>query len=153
MKNKITKNKSIKTNLFSIISIILCGFNCYFIYAEVKNKKHQQDQQNRIHVLSDHFQYFEDMGYHHIAIYGMAELANRLCEELEGSSVRVDYGIDRDIACTIGRMDTVYFPEDDLPETDVIVVTPYSSFDVIKGILEKKVNCPIVSLEDVVWSV
>ena len=170
MKNKITKNKSIKTNLFSIISIILCGFNCYFIYAEVKNKKHQQDQQNRIHVLSDHFQllnhwlelknegknlvtYFEDMGYHHIAIYGMSELANRLCEELEGSSVRVDYGIDRDIACTIGRMDTVYFPEDDLPETDVIVVTPYSSFDVIKGILEKKVNCPIVSLEDVVWSV
>ena len=55
MKNKLTKNISIKTNLFSIISLILCGFSCYFIYTEVKNKKHQQDQQNRIHVLSDHF--------------------------------------------------------------------------------------------------
>ena len=80
----------------------------YYKEKEIKNKK------KRIDVLSDHFQllnhwleiknegksiatYFEEMGYRHIAIYGMAELANRLSEELSESSVHIDYGIDRDI--------------------------------------------------------
>ena len=97
--------------------------------------------------------YFEDMGYSHIAIYGMAELGNRLMEELESSTVQVDYGIDREIACSIARIDEVYYPEDVLPETDVIVVTPYSVFEEIKTLLEKRVKCPVISLEDVVWSV
>ena len=93
------------------------------------------------------------MGYRHIAVYGMAELGNRLMEDLEDSSVQIDYGIDRDISCSIARIDEVYYPEDELPETDVIVVTPYSMFEEIKELLEKKVKCPVISLEEVVWSV
>ena len=50
-------------------------------------------------------------------------------------------------------MEDVYSLEDELPDTDVIVVTPYASFKEIKEILEEKVSCPIVSLEEVVWSV
>lgn len=136
----------------------------------------QQDRQkisglqDRVNVLSDHFQllnhwleikaegkqiasYFEEMGYFHIAIYGMAELANRLSEELEGSAVTVDYGIDKDVACTIARIDEIYSLEDELPGTDAVIVTPYSAFDEIKDILEKKVSCPVISLEEVIWSV
>lgn len=141
----------------------------YFLTCKSK-KKEIDGLENRIEVLSDHFQllnhwleikhegksvvsYFEEMGYQHIAIYGMAELANRLMEELSGSSVSVDYGIDRDISCSLARIDTVYFPEDHLPETDAIIVTPYASFESIKVILEKQVHCPIVSLEEVIWSV
>lgn len=97
--------------------------------------------------------FFEDMGYRHIAVYGMAELGNRLMEDLENSSIQIDYGIDRDISCSITRIDEVYYPEDELPETEVIVVTPYSMFEEIKELLEKKVKCPIISLEEVVWSV
>ena len=93
------------------------------------------------------------MGYSHIAVYGMAELGNRLMEDLKGTPIQVDYGIDRDISCSIARIGEVYFPEDNLPEADVIVVTPYSSFEVIKKQLEEKVKCPIISLEEVVWSV
>lgn len=136
----------------------------YYKEKEIKNKK------KRIDVSSDHFQllnhwleiknegksiatYFEEMGYRHIAIYGMAELANRLSEELSESSVHIDYGIDRDICCSIARIDKVYFPDDNLPETDAIIVTPYSSFESIKTTLEKKVNCPIISLEEVIWSI
>ncbi len=136
-----------------------------------KNKKQKiVALKNRIEVLSDHFQllnhwleiksegkttvsYFKEMGYRHIAIYGMAELANRLSEELSGSSICIDYGIDRDICCSIARIDKVFFPYDDLPETDAIIVTPYSSFESIKTILEEKVNCPIISLEEVIWSI
>ncbi|MCI8529287.1 MAG: hypothetical protein HFH82_09080 [Lachnospiraceae bacterium] len=135
-----------------------------------RGKKKADALQNRIHVLSDHFQllnhwleikgegkstadYFKEMGYGHIAIYGMADLGIRLTEDLDGGSVVVDYGIDRDISCSIARIEEVYTPEDDLPDTDVIVVTPYAVFEEIKKNLEKKVNCPIVSLEEVVWSV
>lgn len=137
-------------------------------------KKYQSQKidslKQRIEVFSDHFQllnhwleiknegksiatYFEEMGYRHIAIYGMAELANRLSEELSESSVHIDYGIDRDICCSIARIDKVYFPDDNLPETDAIIVTPYSSFESIKTILAEKVNCPIISLEEVIWSI
>lgn len=135
-----------------------------------RKEKKIYDLQERIHVLSDHFQllnhwlelknegksitsYFEREGYGHIAIYGMAELASRLSEELAGTSVVIDYGIDRDISCSIAWISEIYFPEDELPETDAIIVTPYSSFDSIKEILEKKVKCPVVSLEEVIWSV
>lgn len=97
--------------------------------------------------------YFEEMGYKHIAIYGMAELGNRLCEDLANSSIYIDYGIDRDVCCCIARIAEVYSPEDELPEVDAIVVTPYSVFEEIKNDLEKRIKCPIISLESVVWSV
>lgn len=97
--------------------------------------------------------YFEEMGYKHIAIYGMAELGNRLCEDLANSSICIDYGIDKDVCCCIARIGEVYSPEDELPEVDVIVVTPYSVFEEIKDSLKEKVKCPIISLEDIIWSV
>lgn len=153
------------------LGIGISAVGSFMVYAVYKSKKQEiRGLKNRIEVLSDHFQllnhwlelkyegkslasYFEERGYRHIAIYGMAELANRLSEELQGGSVCIDYGVDRDISCSLARIDQVYFPEDDLPETDAVVVTPYSSFETIKPILEAKVNCPIISLEEVVWSV
>lgn len=140
------------------------------IQTRKHRKKKEDELWNRNHVLSDHFQllnhwleikgegksvadYFEEMGYRHIAIYGMADLANRLFEELSGSPVSIDYGIDRDICCSIGRIDQVYFPDDDLPETEAVIVTPYAAFEQIKSILEEKVSCPIISLEEVIWSI
>lgn len=97
--------------------------------------------------------YFMDKGYRHIAIYGMAELGNRLMEDLEESPICVDYGIDRNICCSIARIGEIYYPEDDLPETQAIVVTPYVAFEAIRKTLETKVDCPIISLEEIVWSV
>lgn len=139
-------------------------------FLNYTRKKKIYGMKNRIEVLSDHFQllnhwleiklegksastYFKEMGYRHIAIYGMAELANRLSEELSESGILIDYGIDRNISCSIARIDKIYFPEDDLPETEAIIVTPYASFDSIKKVLEQKVNCPIISLEEVIWSI
>lgn len=98
-------------------------------------------------------EYFNDMGYQHIAIYGMAELANRLFEELEDSDIQVDYGIDRDVSCTIARIENVYSLEENLPKADVIVVTPYYAFESICRDLKGKVSCPVISIEDVIWSV
>lgn len=154
-----------KISFWGIVGCVVTGglVNHYY-------KKQLQSSQWHIKRFQDHYwllnhwlelknegkstaTYFEDMGYRHIAVYGMAELGNRLMEDLEDSSVQIDYGIDRDISCSIARIDEVYYPEDELPETDVIVVTPYSMFEEIKELLEKKVKCPVISLEEVVWSV
>ena len=43
--------------------------------------------------------------------------------------------------------------DDELEEVDAIVVTPISAFGEIKQTLEKKVDCPIISLEDVLYLV
>ena len=51
------------------------------------------------------------------------------------------------------RIEDIYFPEDELPKVDAIVVTPYSAMESIKAMLKNKVDCPIISLEEVVWSV
>lgn len=159
-----------KCKILPLAAAAMGGAALGILQTRRQRKKKEDELQNRIYVLSDHFQllnhwleikgegksaadYFEEMGYHHIAIYGMAELANRLSEDLSQSSVCVDYGIDREICCSIARIDRVYSPDDKLPETEAIVVTPYSSFELIKSVLEAKINCPIISLEEVIWSI
>lgn len=97
--------------------------------------------------------FFKDLGYKDIAIYGMGELANHLIDDLEGSGIHVAYGIDRDASCCVSRIGNVYSLQDELPEADVVIVTPYYAYEDIKRDLDKKVVCPILSIEDVVWSV
>lgn len=158
-----------KNRKYFYLLFVIIILNLWILIDKHKERKIIQ-LRKRVEVLTDHFQllnhwleiknegksvtsYFKEIGYHHIAIYGMAELANRLSEELSGSDICIDYGIDRDICCSSARIDKVYFPEDNLPETDVIIVTPYSSFETIKQVLEAKVDCPIISLEEVIWSI
>ena len=47
----------------------------------------------------------------------------------------------------------VLTPDDDLPEVDLIVVTPVHYFDEIEEMLADKVDCPVISIEDVVYEV
>ena len=42
---------------------------------------------------------------------------------------------------------------DDLPETDVIVVTAIYFYEEIREELSQLVDCPIISLEDVVYEI
>lgn len=97
--------------------------------------------------------YFEELGYQKIAIYGMGEIASRLLEDLEGSSIAVLYGIDQNVCCTSSNISEIYSLSDELMDADVIVVTPFLSFPAIKQKLEQKVTCPIVSIEEVIWSI
>ena len=94
--------------------------------------------------------YFEKHSYKSVAIYGMKELGESLLYELENTSINVEYGIDQNAESVYVPVD-VYKPNDELRPVDVIVVTAVHYFDEIEEDLRKRVNCPIVSLEDVVW--
>lgn len=101
------------------------------------------------HNVSD---FFIEEGYKKIAIYGMGDLANRLMDALADSGVQILYGIDRDAAGTVCKIKDIYSLEDDFPDADVIVVTPFYVYDSIYELLHKKTNIPILSIEEVIWS-
>lgn len=94
--------------------------------------------------------YFEVSGYKQIAIYGMSYLGERLYDELKSSVIEVKYVIDKNADMIYSQVE-VFEPQDELPEADAIVVTAISFFDEIKDQLSVKVNCPIISLEDILF--
>lgn len=96
--------------------------------------------------------YFKKNDYNSIAIYGMGEMGNRLYDELKQSDIEVKYVIDKNATSVYSELE-VLDPEEEFPEVDAIVVTATFAFDEIENSIENKVNCPIVSLEDVVYEV
>lgn len=95
-------------------------------------------------------QYFINNNYMKIAVYGMGEIGNRLYEELKNSSVKIDYVIDKNAESAYSELE-IFSPEDMLGEVDAVIVTTAFAFEEIRDELSKKCNCPIVSLEDVVF--
>ena len=79
----------------------------------------------------------------------MGDIGKLLLEELSGSTINVKYGIDRK-ATGEGEV-VVVNPDDKLEKVDAIVVTAIAYFDEIEEMLSEKVNCPIISLEDIVY--
>ena len=94
--------------------------------------------------------YFIQNGYKTVAIYGMKELGERLYDELKDSEISVKYVIDKNADAIYVDVDVVT-PEDFLEEVDVIVVTAIHYFDEIEEALAEKIDCPVISLEDIVF--
>lgn len=96
--------------------------------------------------------YFDKEGYKEIAVYGMSYAGETLIEELKGSDIKIKYGIDRNADKIYADIDVVT-PESALEEVDAIIVTSITFFDEIENMLSEKVDCPIISLEDVLYQV
>lgn len=96
--------------------------------------------------------YFERNGYHNIAIYGMSYAGETLVEELKGSNIGIKYGIDKNADRIYANVDVVA-PDSVLEEVDVVVVTSITFFDEVEQLLAEKIECPIVSLEDILYEV
>lgn len=97
-------------------------------------------------------EYFERQNYKTVAIYGMKELGERLYDELEGSDIKVRYIIDKNADSIYADVDVIT-PDEKLAPVDVIVVTALFYFDEIEEMLGEKADCPIISLEDVLYEV
>lgn len=96
--------------------------------------------------------YFVRNNYNRIAIYGMSYVGETLLKELSGSEVEVVYGIDKN-AEIIDQEFKVITMESLLEEVDVIVVTAITFYDEIEEKLSKKIDCPIISLEDILYEI
>lgn len=92
--------------------------------------------------------YFKQKGYKNVAIYGMAELGEYLYDELKNAGIHVCYGIDRR-AEKLDFQIPIMKPEDELFEVDAVIVTAVAFMEEIAESLSKKLEAPIISIEDV----
>ncbi len=96
--------------------------------------------------------YLNAKGYRKVAIYGMSYAGETLVNELQGSDIEIAYGIDKNADKIYSDINIVSM-EGDLESVDAIVVTAITYFDEIAKKLEEKIDCPIVSLEDILYEV
>lgn len=94
--------------------------------------------------------FFERRGIGSIAIYGVHFMGERLYDELKESQVEVAYAIDRS-SLGQGWDIPVIRPEDKLEQVDAVVITPVFDFLEIKDMLSSKLDCPMFSIEEVLF--
>ena len=82
----------------------------------------------------------------------MSYAGETFADELQGSDVKIKYGIDKKADTIYAEFDVIS-PDEELEEVDAIVVTSITFFDEIEELLSKKVDCPIISLEDILYEV
>lgn len=96
--------------------------------------------------------YFMDKGYKRIAVYGMSYAGETLLNELKNTEVKIVYAIDKNADSIFSEID-VFSMEDELEEVDAIVVTAITFYDEIEEKLSEKLDCPILSLEDILYEI
>lgn len=96
--------------------------------------------------------YFEKNNYKKIAVYGMSYAGETLVDELKDSSVTIAYGIDKNADSIYADID-VFSVDADLAPVDAVVVTAITFFDQIEEKLSEKLDCPIISLEDILYEI
>lgn len=97
-------------------------------------------------------QYLVERDIHSIAVYGMKDLGKLLCDELTDSNVKVVYTIDRAISGSYLGIQIIS-PNENFGEVDAIIVTAIHYYDDIAKELRKKIDCPIISIEDIVFDI
>nr|WP_297705474.1 hypothetical protein [uncultured Butyrivibrio sp.] len=94
--------------------------------------------------------YFSEKGYTRIAIYGMNELGTSLAKEMKDSEIIVRYCIDKDKTKMVNGL-TIVSPNDPFDPVDVIVIAAVSYFDEIVEVINNKIECPVISIENILY--
>lgn len=96
--------------------------------------------------------YFKDNGYKRVAIYGMGELGKLFLRELHDNDIEIPYVIDQNArSISVSGIRTIEL-KDIKQDVDVIVVSVVDKFEAIKVDIERNVDVPVISLEDVLFS-
>ena len=83
-------------------------------------------------------------GYRRVAIYGMAELGERLYYELINGGVEISFVVDQS-PYVLGEFNLIS-PTDRITDVDVVIVTPEYYFDEIVKTLSVDEKTPIIAL-------
>lgn len=94
--------------------------------------------------------YLKRNGYNNVAIYGGRDSGWHVVKQLQKTEIIVKYVIDKIVfSGEIGSL-SIFRPDDELPEVDAVIVTPVWDYCNIKEQISRQINCPIISLEDVI---
>lgn len=97
--------------------------------------------------------YLKENKYEKIAIYGMHYLGESLCDELRDTGVEIKYAIDQNADNLLGDIE-IYHPNEeleDLEEVDAVIVTAFFFYNEIEENLSRYLDCPIISIEDILY--
>ena len=94
--------------------------------------------------------YFNRNGYYKIAVYGMSYVGETLINELRGTDIQIAYGIDRNAESIYADIDVV-LPDEVQNNVDAVVVTAIEFYDEVEAALSHNLDCPIISLEDILY--
>ena len=155
MKMPMEQLKQIREKYYSIQNID----NDYDKYIEFLQRK-LIDSQSRCSTLGDWIhtlvpnnilaKYLVSRGIKTISIYGFGGYGRLLYDALRQEPVAIKYAVD---ICKQSIKDAplpIYDLDDDLPECDAMIVSPVTEYEAILPTLDGKVQCPVLSLSEVV---
>ena len=119
------------------------------ILAKENNLKIYEKWLNKIQDKKTVSSYLIRNGYSKISIYGMGHVGRNLYREFQNSGIETVYGIDKSIS-NYGKL-RCYPLNEDLPETDLIIVTVTTGTDAIVKELKEKVQYPVESLTNILF--
>lgn len=147
--------------LFGVVCVGACYAGSRYYYRNKNNKKNDRYFQwyktlyQWITIQQDGGKitdYLKNQGYKSVAIYGMGELGKLLLRELDDADIEIPFVIDQNAGSVTASGKKVMMLKEIQEDVDVIVVSVIDKFDVIKADIEKYVNVPVVSLEDILFS-
>lgn len=165
-----------KNKIITTISVILASMAGFKIGKEFQKKSDKHKFENKdilkfksyYNILNQWLlikqegknieQYFIDNNYSTIAIYGMGELGERLCKDLYKSSIKIKYAIDKNNKDVCSEFEflidlNIIGINDKFEKVDAIIVTPSFIFEEVKNLISKKIDCPIISLDNILFSI
>lgn len=96
--------------------------------------------------------YLKENGYQKVAIYGMSYAGERLLDDLVGRGIEVVYVVDQKADRMFADVDLVTKDQiDRQKKIDTVIVTAIYFFDDIEEELSEIIQCPIISLEDIIY--
>lgn len=87
-----------------------------------------------------------EAGCYLVAIYGMGKHGRMLYEDLRNTQISVEYFIDEQKKEGLGEV-PVYFPDEELPAIDAVIITPYLEFTTIQKMLQDKIRGRLIPLD------
>lgn len=119
---------------------------------EQVRRRHDDLLDNWMHLRDiniDFSAYFKKYGYHTVGIYGAGKLGTHLFYELKNTDIQVLFGIDKNCEAILFPVN-VYSPDQQLPKADVIIITVIDKYGEISKLIDEKINCPMVPLEEII---
>lgn len=87
-----------------------------------------------------------------IAVYGLSDVGLNLCKELKKDGIEVKYAFDNNLIKYDSEI-PIRKLEDILDPVDAVIVTVPDEFENIRKNLLPKFSCPIISIDEIIYSV
>lgn len=153
--------KILLVTLFVILLVITIGYTIHFLYNAFKQKCAEYDKMKGNFLLLYDWMDLNrtknnalasllwEKGYKEIIIYGWGYLGMQLYKDLQDTQIKIKGILDRKIVNNFNNIPT-YSLKSELPEVDAVIITVLYDGGKIRNDVGKKVDCPIVSLEELI---